>query len=240
MTRLSVPWLSQLGPNANFAPGDCGPACVAMIVRAMGKDVVVNDVSRATGQAGGFTSVHVDQLRYAASRFGAKLVWSNTTSYARMESELASGHPVIALVHYPFLPRKYDANYNAGHYVVVVGINGDKLEYLDPYWPDEAGGRVVCLKSDFGRAWGMAISFKTPWQVLVLQNATVPLSGAPQNPPILLPVSLAEQAVIVRWNIEEAIRELETGGTEAARVRLSELVKSDGVAYRVERGLKGG
>lgn len=240
MTRLSVPWLSQLGPNANFAPGDCGPACVAMILRALGKDVTVNDVSRATGQAAGFTSIHVDQLRFAGSRFGAKLVWSNTTSYTRLESELASGHPSIALVEYRLLPRKHDPNYNLGHYVVVVGIDGDKLEYLDPYWPNEAGGRVVCTKSDFGKAWGAAISFRTSWQVLTLQGATVPLAGGISTPPVIIPPSLAEQAVLVRWSVEEAIRELESGNPEAARVRLSGLVLPDGAAYRVERALKGG
>lgn len=240
MTRLSVPWLSQLDQNANFAPGDCGPACVAMILRALGKDITVNDVSRATGQAAGFTSIHVDQLRYAASRFDASLVWSNTTSYAALESELANGHPSIALVHYPLLPRRRDPNYNAGHYVVIVGIENEKLEYLDPYWLDEAGGRVVCTKADFRKAWGAAISFKAPWQVLTLQGAGVPLLGAPTKPPVAAPPSLAEIATLVRWNIEEAVRELEMGNSERARARLTGLVQSDGAAYQVERRLKGG
>lgn len=45
--RLEVEWLSQLGPTAAYAPGDCGAACLAMLVNYRGTaHPTVDEVSR--------------------------------------------------------------------------------------------------------------------------------------------------------------------------------------------------
>ncbi len=65
------------------------------------------------------------------------------------------------------------------------------------------------------------------------------LNNLQEEDPVMPPMRIDAAAVHIRWNIEEAIREIERGDTEAARKRLKRLVnQQNGVAYRLERNLK--
>jgi hypothetical protein len=155
---LDVPWLSQLGRGAEYAVGDCGPACVAMLLRWRGTaGVAVDDVARATGRPAGFVSAHVLDLIGAARRWGLGLWWAKGLALADLRREIEAGYPAIALVHYPSLPARvrYDKSYQECHFVVVMGWTDDAVLYHDPYWPKVGQGATIRLThQEFAYAWG--------------------------------------------------------------------------------------
>jgi uncharacterized protein YvpB len=157
--RLDVPWVSQLGPGTNYAPGDCGMAALAMWLRYLGHDVTVDDVSRATGLSMGFRLSSFQHLQKAARAWGLELAWAARQSLDALRAELATGSPVIALVHYLSLPKpvRYAAQYPYSHWVTVVGYSAGFVVYHDPYFPpeqDDGGAFIEIPNEDFLTAWG--------------------------------------------------------------------------------------
>lgn len=154
--RLTVPWLSQLGPDAAYAPGDCGAAVVAMLVNFRNKtNVTVDDVSRATNKAPGYRFMSFSDVVAAALRYKIVLQHGNAV-LPIICADIDDGKPVIVLVNYQSLPlySRYDIKYNAGHFLLVVGYNERNIIYHDPYWPDEAKGAYKEVsRDDFMRAY---------------------------------------------------------------------------------------
>jgi uncharacterized protein YvpB len=151
--RLAVPWLSQLGPDAAFAPGDCGPACLAMWLRWLGHEgVTVDQVSAQVNLPRGYSYTMPAHLVRAARAWDVNLYWRRGLSLDALRAEIDRGQPCIVLVHYPFLPLRYDLRYSAGHWVLVNGYSEDKVVYLDPYF--QVGGEVDATIGKFMRAWG--------------------------------------------------------------------------------------
>jgi uncharacterized protein YvpB len=140
--RIDVPWLSQLSTTAGYARGDCGTACVAMLLNWKGRVVTVDEVSKATKQPAGFTLVSFSNLILAAIHFGLTLIYQRDMTLAQICADIDSGKPVICLVNYQSLPvlSRFDARYNAGHYVLVIGYDADHIIYHDPYAPTDMGG----------------------------------------------------------------------------------------------------
>ncbi len=143
-TLIDVPYLSQLGLTASYAPGDCGAACLAMLLnwRGVGKTVTVDDVSKATGQPPGYKFLSFDLMIRTAAQFG--LILKHTFGYLDddIDVEIQMGKPLIALVNYQSIPPalRREALYNAGHWVVIVGSDVTSIYYHDPNWPDASGG----------------------------------------------------------------------------------------------------
>jgi uncharacterized protein YvpB len=151
--RLAVPWVSQLGPGADFAPGDCGPACLAMWLRFLGhKTVTVNQVSAQVNLPRGYSYTMPAHLIQAARHWDVDLYWRRGLELDALRAEIDRGQPAIVLVHYPFLPLKYDPRYDAGHWILVNGYAENKVVYLDPYF--QTGGEVDATIDDFMNAWG--------------------------------------------------------------------------------------
>jgi uncharacterized protein YvpB len=151
--RLAVPWVSQLGPGADFAPGDCGPACLAMWLRWLGKGpVTVDQVSAQVNLRRGYRYTKPAHLIRAARAWGVDLYWRYGLSLDDLRAEIDWGQPAIVLAHYPFLPLRYDMRYSAGHWILVNGYSEDKVVYLDPYF--QTGGEVDATIDTFMRAWG--------------------------------------------------------------------------------------
>lgn len=153
--RLNVPWLSQLGPNASYAPGDCGAACLAMLISFAGRRVTVDEVSKASGKSAGYTLMSFQELINAAARFDISLA-HEASGLADICADIDAGRPVIALVNYKSLPHynRYSAAYNAGHYLLVVGYDADCILYHDPFWPlDSRGAFRALTREDFSRAY---------------------------------------------------------------------------------------
>lgn len=153
-----VPWMSQLGPTADFAPGDCGPAALAPWLVYMGHEVTVDEVSQQTGLDRGFSYTMPAHLIFAARYWNVPLYWRRYLDLDDLYSEIDRGQPVVVLVHYPSLVTKYDPNYSRGHWLLVVGYemdaNGETtIIYHDPYWNSDKGARIRISAADFDKAW---------------------------------------------------------------------------------------
>ncbi len=156
---LDVPWLSQLGPDAAFAPGDCGPACLAMWLRWLGasylgnKNITVDQVSNSIGLSPGYRYTMPAHLIWGARYFGYDLYWKRNLSLDHITAEIDAGQPVIVLVHYGALPEhtRIDPEYTAGHWLLVVGYDDENITYHDPYHVDY--GRQTITREEFLLAW---------------------------------------------------------------------------------------
>lgn len=151
--RLDIPWLSQLGPSAGYARGDCGPAVVAMWLRFLGHNVSVDMASRATGKAQDFSFTSVGDLVRIAAHWDLSLVWSRKQALGDLYAQIDAGKPIVALVYYKALPVRYDPNYPWCHWVLVTGYDGGQIFYHDPYYRDGTGANVKISERDFLVAW---------------------------------------------------------------------------------------
>lgn len=171
---LAVPWMSQLGPDAAYSNSDCGPACVAMLLRSLGKSPTVDQVSASTGLPRGYKYTKPANLIAAAAAYGVNLERRLNMTIEALRESIERGKPVIVLVHYPSLPDKvrFDPKFNAGHWVLVVGVVDDGgVLYHDPYWPDTRGQAVRVSRADFERVmWDCSLDGNTPDQALVLEQ----------------------------------------------------------------------
>lgn len=165
---LSVPWLSQLGPDAAYSNSDCGPADVAMWLRLVGKIVSVDDVSKATGLSAGYHYTIPAQLIAAAGHYGLSLMRIVSATIDQLHAEIDAGRPIIVLVHYASLPARYDANFTAGHWLLVIGYTDTEIIYHDPYWPDTRGQAIHCPIARFEHAMrDCGIDGNSPNQALI-------------------------------------------------------------------------
>ncbi len=236
ITRLPVPWLSQVGDAASYAPADAGTACVAMLLHAlMGRRVTVDEVSEATGLPPGFERVTFSQLRIAAAQFGMEMRWTQGLGSDGLANQLDERRPVLVYVPYQLLPERHDPALRGGHYLLLVGDTGDRWLFHDPYWPSEAEGAYREIdKATFAALWAATEQelADTPCQALVLRDASVPA-----EPPVP-PARLVRR---IRSRIRAALADLEEGETESAHGRLARLVHPiEGNLILLEQALQGG
>lgn len=158
----AVPWLSQMGPTANFAPGDCGPACTAMWLRYYGENVTVDQLSKETGLPAGYNYTYPAHLMNIMRAHGHETYWRGHLTRRQLYDEIDTGHPCIVLVEYDHLPAdvRYDQRYRYGHWLLVVGYGvdadlGPVVVYHDPYFLDTTGAFVTIQADAFSKAWGM-------------------------------------------------------------------------------------
>lgn len=154
--RLQVPWLSQLGTDAGFAPGDCGPACLAMWLGNLGHFVTVDEVSRHTQLNRGFRYTMPAHLIWAARNWSVDLYWRRYLELDDLKAEIDAERPCIVLVNYSSLPDRYDPKYPDGHWLLVHGYGDGDIVYSDPYYPNtrnELGKGIAVKEQDFYDAW---------------------------------------------------------------------------------------
>ena len=125
----SVPYRSQWDADALAFKSDCGPACVTMLLDLRNIHVSVDDLARACGLGPGKVYTTGADLARAAKSFALSL---ETVSGWSLEQFVARA-PCIVLVHYGAMDR-LDANYTAGHWVVLLGLQDGQAIYHDPDW----------------------------------------------------------------------------------------------------------
>ena len=133
---LSVPYLSQWSPTAAHAPGDCGPACIAMVIHYLTDQApTVDDVSIAGDVPKGAPWSALSQLARAARRYDLRAQHVRPLTRARIETEIAAGFPTLALVKYDLLSTgddpNQDAKYTSAHFVLIVGYTPDTVLFHD-------------------------------------------------------------------------------------------------------------
>jgi hypothetical protein len=137
-----LPWVSQYDPtgkDANYLNGaeNCGPAVLAMIAKANGKEPVgttdatfiSNEMkiagTNAQGTTGnGMIAALQDMGMQTAANPGGDLNWIN--------SQLQQGHEVIANGDFYSVPGHTDPKLVAGHYIAVTGVNQGVYTVSDP------------------------------------------------------------------------------------------------------------
>jgi hypothetical protein len=139
---LDIPYLSQWDvPDADDRPGDCGPACVAMIAHfKTDQRPTVDEVATSAGQptAGwGRWSTKASQLMQGGLRHGVSLVYRRPLDLDRIKEEIENGDPVIALVHYDIIAKtgENQDDFDGAHWVLVVGYDDESIVMHDPdFW----------------------------------------------------------------------------------------------------------
>lgn len=138
LTRIDLPWTQQPDPYT------CAPATVRMILRAYGIDVSVDALKPAVGwsrQRGADRYGVADALNshqrahfYRVSNSGDATANRETELHARKKlrasarQDLPADHPIALAVNgtLPGYPGP------VGHWVVVAGIDGDRVLIADP------------------------------------------------------------------------------------------------------------
>jgi len=154
---LDVPYLSQLGPDAAFAPGDCGTAVLAMWLNYLGDEVTVDEVSYASRLDQGFKYTTPAHLIWAARTWSVDLYWQRNLTVDVLRAEIDAGQPCIVLVNYPSLPSRmrYDPNYKDGHWLLVVGYDAMAFKIHDPYNKGTAGAFIVLTIAELDKSWAL-------------------------------------------------------------------------------------
>ena len=190
---IDLPFMPQWGPGADKRPGDCGPACVAMIVHGRTEyRPSVDQTATACGQPlqdpGNRYTNHA-QLIKGANRFGVKLVSRSKYRPPQLTLDMLINQakqdlPSIALIHYgvlrdetnaiPGIVHNQDQNYNRGHWVVFLGITHEGIYIHDPdFWGDRQhdGGNRFVPEVAFEKALGaVAPGCTVPYQGLTVSK----------------------------------------------------------------------
>jgi hypothetical protein len=207
---LPVPYRSQLAADAGFGKGDCGPASFAMVLNALDVYVTVDALGKILSKPANYTITELRELQVLARQFRVELQWRGRMTLASVQASIEARRPVIALVWYPLMPNRFDPNYINGHFVVIVGVEGESLYYHDPYYRDQGGALLKAAWEGFSKAWsavGMG-AFNTPRQGLVAPPLPVP--------EVEVDVDI-EKVRAARWWAEESARAGEAGSVERAR-----------------------
>lgn len=153
--QLDIPWRGQNLPEVlsdDFSNSDCGATCLAMWLGYRNVTVTIDEVSQATGLPRHYTGARPDHLIQAASFFHLPLKRQFALGAGAIRHELAAGRPVILLVHYRTLPKRFDPNFRSGHWILATGYTPLNCLYHDPYGRGEGWANVPIDWVDLLRA----------------------------------------------------------------------------------------
>jgi GH24 family phage-related lysozyme (muramidase) len=171
--RLRIPYVSQLGPQADYGRGDCGIACVTQLALAAGRTITVNALSEMAGLQPGYTWAHIMiHVHTAARKMGIQLEYHSKITADRITREILDNRSVLLLVYYPMLDKRFDKGYRSGHFITVHGTEGDHFYYDDPYWPSARQGEDIRISKAalIAAAHATGDHFKMPGQALLLRS----------------------------------------------------------------------
>ena len=155
-----IPYKSQYDDDADDFRNDCGPACVAMILNGLGKNVTTNAVYRKTGaSSSGYVSV--SQMMRAAQTYGINFDYFYPWTLNDLKLSVKAGKAPITLVHYGAWSSlgKTQSSFTGPHFVVVVGYDEDFIFVNDPLWWGTRRGegeRKRWTYAEFDKAWKTA------------------------------------------------------------------------------------
>ena len=204
---LPIPYRSQLAEDAGWGRGDCGPATLAMILLGLGIYITVDALGKILQKPQHYTISSMRELQQLAREFRISLGYAGRMGLADVTGCIERRQAITALVWYPEMPNQFDPTYEDGHFVNIVGVEGETIVYHDPYYRGMAGGALRAPWGDFSRAWSAVGNgaFNVPRQGLI----------APALP-MAVEVVDRELMKLLRWLTEESIRNTEAGNVERA------------------------
>jgi hypothetical protein len=159
----SIPYKSQLDPDASDFRNDCGPACLAMILNAAGVAVSTNTVYRKTG-AKANDYVSVSQLMRVGRAYSVPFDYFYPWNLDRLKQSIDEGKAPITLVHYGAWSQidpgvSTQNTFKGPHFVVVVAYDDENIYVNDPLWKGDRrseGEHKRWTYEEFNSAWGSA------------------------------------------------------------------------------------
>ncbi len=135
---LNLLYKSQYDPDAAASRNDCGPACLAMLVNALGVTATTDAVFHRTGATPeGYISNA--QLMRAAESYQTPLEFRMGYGLVELRALLDLARPAIALVHYGAFSEvqpgvSTQSGFKGPHFVLVVGYDDQHIVVHDPLW----------------------------------------------------------------------------------------------------------
>lgn len=178
VTLLSVPYISQLGTDADAHANDCGAACAAMLLAAYQKLSITPNEFYTQFNIPGDPYLSVTQIRNAMTRLGLLTDFRAGLSIPDLFNLVATGKPAVVLIRYKVL---YEAgltekSYQGPHFAVVVGLDPKFIYLHDPLYTNPVVGEAHAYPLEiFWQAWKAAAtdpSFPNPER-----SAIIPLAG---------------------------------------------------------------
>ena len=155
-----IPYKSQYDEDAGQFRNDCGPACVAMVLNGLGKNVSTNAVYHRTGaSANGYVSV--SQMIRAAYTYKVDFDYFYPWDLNDLKLAVKAGTAPITLIHYGAWSRlgKTQNRFTGPHFVVVIGYDEKHIYVNDPLWKGERrheGEHTRWTNEEFINAWSTA------------------------------------------------------------------------------------
>jgi len=155
---LPVPYLSQLGDEANLPANDSGAAAGVMLVNAYSDQTITSfDFYNQTGQSAD-NVLSFTQIMNALVVNGVQVELRSNLKLADLSLILFSGRPVIAPIQQSVLQQAglTQDTYNGAYYVVVVGMDVKQVFIHDPLRQDASGQAQGVSWLTFYQAWSQA------------------------------------------------------------------------------------
>ncbi|MBN1313555.1 MAG: C39 family peptidase [Anaerolineae bacterium] len=155
-TTLQVPYKSQSSATAGYSANDCGPACIAMMLAATGRDVTIDSLYRHPSIAGNRGGIAIGALMTLSKAYGIPLKFERLTLDS-LKEKIDSGRPVMVLADYkPIVDNHLNGvatNGLFGHFPLVVGYDDDSIIVHDSYWKTDGGAYRHWPTAVFNKAW---------------------------------------------------------------------------------------
>lgn len=185
LVRLDVPYISQYDKEADEQGADCGPTCVAMIIRAKPAPpgmVTVDDLYKRylpeDHQGNTFWGDLSKMGKGEGLSPGFKKNSKRSEALQDVKTLILAGHPTIVLVNYGNWPFVTENRFDGFHFVLVTGFDENNIYVHDPIFgafSKRSKGQYCRLANDtFLNGWGFTQPGNVPLERMAVTNKQVP------------------------------------------------------------------
>jgi hypothetical protein len=158
---LPVPYVSQMGEDANLSTNDSGSAAGVMLVRAyVEENINPRDFYNQIGQSAD-NSLSFTQIMNALGANGVQVELRSNLKLSDLSLILFSGRPVIAPIEQSVLHKTGLTGeiFDGPYYVVVVGMDVKQVFIHNPLQKDASGQAQGVSWLTFYQAWSQALGY---------------------------------------------------------------------------------
>ena len=180
---LPVPFISQLGPDADQHNNDCGAASGAMVLKAYTGLSLTPDEFYDKAHPDGDVYLGVGEITQVLSANGLGTSWDTNLSLGNLFLALTEFKPPIVLFKYNSLSEAglTESNFKGAHFAVVTGMDHKTVYLNDPLYAGQGGEAKAYPLNMFLEAWvGVSKDPKVPNPAC---GALIPTIGLGQQIP---------------------------------------------------------